>query len=66
MPPNEKEAFYAINLLRTDKDLFIELIKSAQEKVKDDEWTLEGGQKVKIEGAKDKFDKLIQEVNEKV
>jgi hypothetical protein len=26
IPPNEKDAFYALNLLRGDKELFIELL----------------------------------------
>lgn len=66
MPPNEKDAFYAINLLRTDKDLFIELLNDAKNKFDGEEWQLEGGQKLTIKGGKERIDQLIEEIKEKV
>jgi hypothetical protein len=39
IPANEKDAFYALNLLRGDKDLFIELLNDAKAKFNGDIWS---------------------------
>lgn len=51
--------------MRTDKDLFIELLNDFRSKFEGDIWSLEGGHTVKIENGQEKIDKLIEEIKEK-